>query len=351
MKNRWIIAAASLAVAAVTVVGYRWWAKPEPNAQIEMLGQLPPNPNAVVYVDLAALRQSPFLAALLKWAPQSQIDADYARFVQSTGFDYERDLRRIGLGLYNSGPETTLFAVAEGRFDKRKLTAYALQAGTRVTQGGREIFSVPVSGARQISFRFLRNDRIALTNGYMGSSESVQPSLNSEAQDWRERFLRLAGSPIFAVVRESAASSGVLSEQAPRALASPELSALLNQLQWITIAGKPDAQNLRVVLEGEGSPQTNTLQMSDVLNGLLVFAEAGLHDPKTRAQLQPQTREAYLEVLKSADVSRIDRGETKSVRLVFDITPNFLEAFRPPGPGEAAPLLQQPSPKKGSIRN
>src|SRR5260370_37156058 len=54
----------------------------------------------------------------------------------------------------------------------------------------------------------------------------------------------------------------------------------------------------------------------------------GLNGPKTRQQLDPQAREAYLEMLKGADVSRIDRGETKSVRLVFDITPRFLEAAK-----------------------
>jgi hypothetical protein len=39
-------------------------------------------------------------------------------------------------------------------------------------------------------------------------------------------------------------------------------------------------------------------------------------------------REAYLELLKTADVSKLDRGNTKSVRLIFEITPNLLEAAR-----------------------
>jgi len=55
--------------------------------------------------------------------------------------------------------------------------------------------------------------------------------------------------------------------------------------------------------------------------------------------LDPATREAYLELLKSTDVSKIDRGDTKSVRLVFEITPKFLEAAR-----QATPALAEPSP-------
>jgi hypothetical protein len=231
------------------------------------------------------------------------------------------------------------------------MTAYALQTGKRSSQNGREVFSIPMSGGREISFTFLRDDRIAIANSSSAEFGSSNSTISSDAQDWRERFLRLAGSPVFAVVRQGPASSFALPEPGPAGMQSPELSALLKQLQWITIAGKPDSGNMRMVLEGEGSPQMNTLQISDLINGLLVFAQAGLNDPKMRAQLQPQVREAYLEVLKSADVSRIDRGETKSVRLVFEVSPNFLEAVRPLAPGEASPVLQNIHPNKGSIRN
>jgi hypothetical protein len=91
--------------------------------------------------------------------------------------------------------------------------------------------------------------------------------------------------------------------------------------------------------------------LSDVLNGLLVLAQAGLNDQKMRQQLQPEAREAYLELLKSAEVSRIDRGETKSVRLIFDLTPKFLEAARAAIP--VAPVAPQNKPlsNKGTIRN
>jgi len=63
----------------------------------------------------------------------------------------------------------------------------------------------------------------------------------------------------------------------------------------------------------------------------------------------------YLELLKSADVSKIDRGDTKSVRLVFEITPGFLEAARkaPPAmpdsaPSKTAPRKKLPHPGKAT---
>jgi hypothetical protein len=351
-KKRSIIAVTALVLIAALAVVYGRWTRPAVDPVIDLLGQLPPEAATVLYADLGALRQSPFLSALYKWAPQPQLDADYTQFVQATGFNYERDLNRIGAALRPSGAATTaISAIAEGRFDKKKITAYALQTGKRLSENGREVFSIPLSGGREISFTFLRDDRIAVVNSSANEFGAFSPAISSDAQDWRERFLRLAGSPIFAVVRQNAPSSLALPEQGPGGIQSPELSALLKQLQWITIAGRPDAGNMRVVLEGEGSPQLNTLQISDLVNGLLTFAQAGLNEPKMRSQLQPQVREAYLEVLKSADVSRIDRGETKSVRLVFEVSPNFLEAVRPPAPGEAGPLLQKIYPKKGRIRN
>jgi 5-deoxy-D-glucuronate isomerase len=56
------------------------------------------------------------------------------------------------------------------------------------------------------------------------------------------------------------------------------------------------------------------------------MAQAGLNGPKTRQQLDPRIRDAYLELIKGADVSRLDRGESKSVRVVFDVTPKILAA-------------------------
>lgn len=317
-----------------------------------MLAQLPTDASTVLYVDLDALRQSSILAELYKWAPQGRTDADYAQFLQSTGFDYERDLNHLSIALFSHGQDATIFAVADGRFDRKKISAYALQTGTQTNRNGKEIFSVPLSGGtRRITFTFLRNDRIALTNGANLELAPARASSDSDAQAWRERFRRLAGSPVFAVVRQDGMGS-LFSAQAPRGLQSPQLSILLNQLQWITVAGKPDADRLRVVLEGEGTADAPTRQLSEVLNGLLVLAQAGLSDPKMRQQLQPEVRQAYLEILKSADVSQIDRGETKSVRLIFDLTPKFLEAARtalpiaPPAPENKA----LPS-AKGTIRN
>lgn len=352
MKKHLAIAAVAAALIAlvVLVLAYQYWGRPRRDATADLLGQLPPGASEVIFVDVAALRQSPFLAELYRWAPAPTTDADYQHFVQATGFNYETDLNRVGIAILQRGQDSWLFAVADARFDHKKISAYALQTGTRETRNGREIFSVPLGGSSgRIAFSFLSNDRIALTNG-ADLVLSSQSAIDPDTPAWSERFRRLAGTPIFAVFRQDA-GGGSLANQTPGGLSSPQFSALLNQLQWISVAGKPEANRLRVVLEAEASVQTNMRQLSDAVNGLLLLAQAGLNDPKVRQRLQPQVRDAYLEVLKSADVSEIDRGETKSVRLMFEVTPDFLEAARNALPGAHVAPNPKPFDNKSAIRN
>lgn len=339
-------------VGAIVLFGYQRWSGSGVDPRNDILANMPSDASAVLFIDLEGLRQSPFLAELYKWAPQTTADPDYTQFLQATGFNYESDLKRISVALLKHGQDNFVFAVAEGRFDRNKISAYALQTGTRENRAGREIFSLPRSGsARRITFTFLRNDRIALLNSDGLDSFLSKQHSGIDAQAWRERFRRLAGSPVFAVIRQDAGAGTTLGAEAPGGFHSPQLSALVDQLQWITVAGKPDSDRLRVVVEGEGSPDAPTRQLSDVVNGLLVLAQAGLGDPKLRQQLPAEEREAYLEMLKSADVSQIDRGETKSVRLIFDVTPKFLEAARAAMP--VAPAVPQTKrfPNKSTIRN
>jgi hypothetical protein len=334
MNRRWLAPTSAVLVLAVVAAIYALkWRSARCSSREEILAAVPSDASAVFYIDLETLRQSPFLAAIYKWAPQPAADTEYMQFVQSTGFDYERHLNRVGLAIRKRRQDSILFALADGLFDRKKISAYASQSGTRETRSGRETFSVPLSeSSRRFAFTFLRDDRIALTDGPDLESFLSASRIDSETQPWRERFRRLAGSPLFAVIRQDAAPGAALAAQTPGGLQSPQLSALLDQLQWITVAGKQDNDRMRIVVEGECATDTTMRQLSDLLNGVLTLAQAGLAGSKVRDQLGPQVREAYLELLKSADVSQMDRGDTKAVRLVFDVTPRLLEAARTSAP-------------------
>lgn len=322
-------------------------------ARADLLGMMPGDASAVLFVDAAELRSAPFVAQLFSWAPQPEPDEDYMQFLNETGFHYERDLDHVAIAFEKSGQDSAFFAVAEGRFDQKKISALALKSGAAEKRRGYEIFSASESGGtKTVHFTFLGNNRIALADhGDLAQILNVKRP-REDAAEWRARFERLAGSPIFAVVRQDASPGEALSSQAPGGFRSPQLSSVLDQLQWITIAGKPENNSLRIVAEGECGSEETTRQFADALNGVLALAEAGLNDAKTRRQLDPSLREAYLELLRSVDVSKLDRGGTKSVRLAFEITPLFLESVGSSstgaGRGSRKTAPSKPAPKSGT---
>lgn len=329
----------AISLFAAIFLAYRRWASPDSLTQrAGILALMPADATAVGFVDLQQLRGSPFLVQLMSWAPQPAPDSDYAQFLQATGFNYERDLDRLALALHRQEQGPVVFAVAEGRFDRKKIEAYAWQFGSLKTADGKTLFAVPIHGSqRKAYFTFLRDDRVAWAND--SSYFFQRPTHSGASEEWHEHFSRVAGTPIFVVLRQDSLSAAELA-QAPGGFRSPELAALLSQLQWISISGKPEGNFLRVVIDGESLTETTVHQLKELLSGLVVLAQIGLNDAKTRKQLDPDLRQGYLELLQSADIQQLDRGTSKSVRVVFDLTPKLLQA-----PPKALPAADPPATK------
>ncbi len=303
----------------------------------ELLARLPGDSTSVVYLDLNDLRGSAFLSRILAWAPHPPADEEYTKFVQVTGFNYERDLDRVGISFSGTPQHPKSMAIAEGRFDQKKIEAYSGHDGALKTAAGKTIYAVNLSNPpRTIYFSFLRGDQVAVCND---ASCFFQPSgKNLSADEWSEHFQRLAGTPLFVVMRQDSALLSELSQRTPGGWRSPQLATLLGQLQWVCLGVKPDGDQLRVVAEGESSNETIIRQLNDLLGGLLILAQAGLDDPKASKQLDPKLREAYSTLLKTAEVQKQDRGTTQSVRLILEVTPQLLESAR--GVAAADPPVQ-----------
>ena len=112
------------------------------SARQHLLQLLPTEATAVIFVDLDELRASPFLAKLHAWAPQPNADSEYAQFVHDTGFSYERDLKRLVVAISNHGSTTDLFAIADGKFDRKKIEAFLNHNG----KSGKHVSSRSVPG-------------------------------------------------------------------------------------------------------------------------------------------------------------------------------------------------------------
>jgi hypothetical protein len=332
--RQFIALATAAGLAIVLLVAYFVWFHAAIPGRNALLFWMPEDAGAVLFIDLAEFRRAPFFADLLAWAPKPEADQEYRQFVRDTGFDYEKDLDRLAVGFEQQGAQRIFYAVGEGHFDEKKIKAYAAKNGAVQNSDGAEIFSLPITrSSARISFMFLKQDRLAFTN----DKDSVSWLHGKKAADdaeWRERFARVAGSPVFAVMRNEALkeafgadpASQALARRATGGLSSPQLSSLLAQLQWLTVAGKPENNKLRVALDGESLEEKNAQQLADLLNGVVLLARVGLSNARTQQQLGASTRQSYLALLKSVEVSRTDRPDSKSVRLMFDVTPDLLKS-------------------------
>jgi hypothetical protein len=330
-----IIIFATLAILCGAIFAYRHWRQRDAlSVRVEMLGQLPADADAIFFLDFDSLRSSPFLAQILAWAPQSSRDPEYAQFVKETGFNYERDLDRVAIAIMPAGAASNYFLEADGRFDRKKIEAYVAKYGKPQTVSGRIFFGVPLGNpnsdnsasdhsSRRLYLTFLRDDRVALSSTPLALTVTAPRRISSE--EWREHFRRLAGAPIFGIFFQDSTLLNY-AQQAPGGYRSPQLAALLGQLEWLTIAAKPEGEVLRVVADGESSSETVVRQLQEMLGGIVMLARAGLSEPRTRRDVDPQVREALVGLLDSADIQKMDRGTSKSVRVSFIVTPKLLEA-------------------------
>ena len=324
----WFIAAALSVSAVAGFFVYRHVAVAPQNGVVELMGSLPSDATAVAFVDAAALRRSPFFAGFLALAPAQDADADYAQFLRATGFNYERDLDRAAIAFFPSSAGTSFFAVVEGRFDAESIKRYALQSGSRAVRDDVEIYSTQANGStRRTFFTFLSPNLLALTNG-ADLAAYLKSQKGRVAAELHERTLRLAGSPLFVILRQEALVPLARNPKTPSGLRVDQLPALVANLRWVTLAARPDGDRMRLVAEGECVSEDVARRVADSMSGLLTIAQVAMDDPKVRRGMDPLTRDALTETLKSADVSRIDRGETKTVRLIVELGPKLLDALR-----------------------
>ena len=150
-----------------------------PAARKQLLEFIPADANTVIYVDLADLKESPFLANLYAWAPHATQDSDYSQFVRDTSFAYERDLARAIVAVSSRGDKNKFLVVADAKFDHSKIDSY-LQRNAKVAQQGKlktYLLNSTVSG-EPISVAFFSDTRIAITNSENLSSEIAAAGAN-----------------------------------------------------------------------------------------------------------------------------------------------------------------------------
>jgi len=157
------LAVVSIAAAITLTVQLRKHAPPEP-------ARLLPGADAFLYANFGWVRKlssTPF--------PAASHDAEYERFIEESGFDFERDLDSVafavhypaswpGGGTGGSAPEPRFSEVLEGKFDGARLAAYLKRTAQSVeSYNSVDIFAISMYG-RSFRVAILSVDIVAASN-------------------------------------------------------------------------------------------------------------------------------------------------------------------------------------------
>lgn len=320
-----------LVVAGVSAAGL-YYSSRGPNAAQgpaipELIALAPPDTAYLSYADLAALRASPFVARLMALAPSPAADPEYAGFVRATGFDYARDLDRLVVAARPGSPAPLTLALAEGRFDRARISSYALRSGTLERGSGAEVYTFPPSPtSKATAFAFLNDNRVAIGEGPEAAkvvaalASSRAPSRFAPAI--RERISRVADSAVFVVGQVA----DVPQNLSPGGMRSDQFANLVRSLRWFTLAARPEGDRLKVAVEGECDTVESARQLAGTVDGLRMLGQAMLADPGTRQRLQPATATLLESLLRIIQVSRDEQRVRLSLELTSEMVKRLPEA-------------------------
>src|SRR6266550_7493287 len=185
-----------------------------PSPALEILSEVPAGAPTLVYIDLAAIRASSFYQNRPDRSPLAVPDSDYAKFVQATGFDFEKDLDRVVIAAWPQSlaqEQKKTIAVAEGRFDRQKIQDYAMKDGKLDRQQGHDVYLFParvpmgegpnksLTEPRWNSLVFLDDHRIALMEGSSIAPVLAPHPADSAKDPVRERAARVDGAAVFLI--------------------------------------------------------------------------------------------------------------------------------------------------------
>ncbi len=322
------VAAAAIAAILLLYGNFRRGTTAHASSAPELLSALPAGSPTLIYLDLAAVRASSFYQHRPDKGPIAIPNQDYADFVKSTGFDFEKDLDRVAIASWPSPPgkeQRKNVVIAEGRFDRAKIRNYAISKGKLDHQQGHEVFlfSTGKDGGSD-AVTFLDDHRIALVAGPSIAPLFAAPENNSGGDPARERAARLDGAAVFMITHVPPIPDNF----APGGAQSAQLTSLARSVQWITLAASPDGDNLRISLEGECDSSSDAIQIRSMLEVMRMFGRSSLDSSKSRGSMNPAMLAFLQNLLTSAEVTQA----AERVRILLQITPDVFKLSDTPKP-------------------
>jgi len=261
--------------------------------------------------------------------PSQTPDADYTAFARASGFDYQRDLDKVLFASFPADGKNDTVAIAEGRFDREKIRAYALQSGKLERHSGVDVYLMPtgsqgITQSKITALAFLSDTRIAISDSAGLDSFLAGPTPMPSAQtpaagelSLNQRVSHVAAAPLYMITHVP----DVPPNWAPGGVHSDQLSDLAHSVRWIDLTIQPLPDKLHVTLEGECVDPAKAASLEGTLNGLRILAQAYLGAPDAQKQMDPQSRTLLGQLLDSAVVAHHDQW----VSLSLDLTQDFLK--------------------------
>lgn len=231
-------------------------------------------------------------------------DPDYEKFIQETGFDFERDLDAVAFAIHypknwpgggtgGTAPEPRFSEVFTGRFDTDRCSAYMRRTATSVENyNSVDIFTIPIYG-RTVRVAILGVDTVAASNhedpavihGMVDRSRRLASPFGGPA--FLRRYYKVVqlGSPVWLMARVDPAAPGFegWSSVFPKP-ADLVVSASYNPLHLPLRAGV-----LHMRAEAWALNDEDARDISDKLNVFLAMfhsAEASVGSPGTDADVK-----------------------------------------------------------------
>jgi hypothetical protein len=158
MKRRRLLIPLIVLAIVTLVVAAIFLRKAAPPEVVRLL----PGAQAYVYINAGPLRQADIKI------PPVQLDPDYEKFVQQTGFQFERDIEEAAFAVHTPPPNTPgenrYSEVFHAKFDSEKVRSYLHTLANRVdSYRDLEVFNVPIEN-RTVRVTLLGPDMVAISN-------------------------------------------------------------------------------------------------------------------------------------------------------------------------------------------
>ncbi len=328
--------------AIVILVQLRKHAPPEP-------ARLLPNADAFFYLNLSWIRR----VNVVNQLPPVSHDPEYERFIQETGFQFERDLDRAAFAVHyplskaTSG-ELRFSEVMEGSIHGEKLAAY-LRKNARSVDNYRsvEIFNIPLEG-RTLRVAILGVGTVAASNhddplvirGIIDRSRKLASPFAGPA------FLRQyykhvpIASLMWAIARVDASDTRLPLSQGIWSLLFPSNAVLVASARYLT--------SLHLRAEAFTNSDADAKRITDQVSTFLNI----FHTAESSASTQgtdPDVKQFF-------DSLKVEQKSDRAV-LTANLPPGFLKKVFTEAPAELspvptpAPAPEEPTPKPHTRRH